>query len=192
MKRVFWMTVVLLLTVALVLGADSIMDRVSDNQLRAQAEAMRDEVRTTRAELERCLDEMDELERAFRAQERTTETLRARVEEFEAMDERGVPQDRYDEYLETVDRFNESLPEWERLGEEYRETAEVCRHMARTHNAQADSLGTFLVQEGLMEDTWSPDAPDATQPLVEEHPRPDPGSHPDPDDTPDPDPDMGG
>ncbi len=168
MKRVFWMTAVLILAVALVLGAGSMMDRMAGNQLRAQAEAMRDDVRATRAELERCLDEMEELERAFQMQERTTETLRARIEDFEAMDDSGVPGDQYDAYLETVDRFNESLPEWERLGEEYRETAERCRGMARMHNAQVDSLGTFLEEEELMDEPWGPSPPD-------EIPQPDPG-----------------
>jgi len=156
MKRVFWMIVLLVVAVSLAAGAASMMQRLGDNGARADAEALRDEVRGLRAELNLCLDQMELRERAFREQERATELLRSQVEAFEAMDERGVPGDRYSEYLEVFDEYNESLPEWERLGEDLREVSETCRELARHHNALADSLSTFLVEEGLWDETWTP------------------------------------
>lgn len=156
MKRLFWAVAILVVGVSAAAGAVSVVEQISDNAVRAEAEAMRDEVRQARLELNQCLDELDRAERAFREHERVTNYLRDRVEGYESLDERGVPSDQYDEYLETFDRYNESLPEWERLGESVQEQAAVCRELAEEHNARADALADFLVTEGLWEEGWSP------------------------------------
>jgi predicted nucleic acid-binding Zn-ribbon protein len=156
MKRILWVILFLVVGLSLAVGAGSVMDRIGDNRIRAEAEALRDEVRHVRAELNRCLDEMEIRERAFREQEEATSVLRSRVEAYEAQDDRGVPADQYTEYLETFDEYNESLPEWEERGEALREVSTECRELARRHNFLADSLSSFLVQQGLWEEAWVP------------------------------------
>jgi hypothetical protein len=156
MKRLFWAVAILVVGVSAAAGAVSVVDQMSDNAVRAEAEVMRDQVREARWELNECLDDLDRAERAFREHERTTNFLRDRVEDYEAMDERGVPSDQYDEYLETFDRYNESLPEWERLGTSVQEQSAICRELAEEHNARADALVEFLVNEGLWDESWSP------------------------------------
>lgn len=156
MKRVFWTFVLLVVAVSVAAGAASMVERMSDNGARAEAEALRDEVRQLRAQLDVCLDRMEASERAFREQEQATESLRSQVDAFEAMDERGVPGDRYQEYLEVFDEYNESLPEWERRGEELRQASETCRELAREHNALADSLAGLVAENELWAEGWNP------------------------------------
>lgn len=154
MKRFLWIMAALVVGMAGVLGAVSVMGQMSESATRAEAEGLRDEVRGVRSELEVCLDDLDRIERAFRSHERSTQWLRERVESFETMDARGVPSDRYDEYLATFDRYNESLPEWERLGAAVQQLSGKCRLLAEEHNQRADSLASFLVEEGLWEESW--------------------------------------
>lgn len=161
MKRFFWIMAIVVVGVAGALGAVSVVGQMAESATRAEAEELRDEVREVRSELERCLEDLEQKEWAFRSHERSTQALRDRVESFETMDERGVPSERYDEYLEAFDRYNESLPEWERLGAELEELSQSCRLLAEEHNLRADSLASFLVEEGLWEETWRGGAPSA-------------------------------
>lgn len=172
MSRLFWTLVGGVVLVSLAASTAAIVSRAAAESTRAQAEALRDEVRETRTELEWCLEERDRREAAFRRQEARTRELRSFIDRMEDLDPRGVPAEQYETYLEAVDEYNESLPEWDRRAEVLEQLSATCRELAEDHNLRADSLRTFLLEEGLLDEDWRPPgvAPIPEAPGVDELP----------------------
>jgi hypothetical protein len=181
LSRLFWTLVAGVVLISLAASTAAIVSRAAAESTRAQAEALRDEVRQTRTELEWCLEERHRREAAFRRQEERTRELRSFIDRMEDLDPRGVPAEQYETYLEAVDEYNESLPEWDRRAEVVEQLSATCRELAEDHNLQADSLRTFLLEEGLLGEDWRPpgvtpvpeaptgeELPEAGDPLDEE------------------------
>lgn len=164
MRRIGWLAAVLVVALSFVVGVRAVVERAAAGSARAEGEGLRDEVRAARSELHNCLDDRDRLEAEFRRQEARTLELRARIDSLESLDPRGVPGDRYEDYLRLLDVYHESLPRWEGLARELEDLSAVCTTLARDHNAKVDSLQRFLVEEGLWEEEWLPDASGVTQP----------------------------
>lgn len=139
---------------ALVLAAVVVAAAVLEEVSRARsplvaAEELRDDLSGIRAEVEACVSTRGQLELRFQALERETDRLRRQVDSIEALDPRGVPAEDYEAYLALVDAYNEAIPEWERQAGEIRDFSSRCDSLVRFHNARADSLRRFMLDEGI-------------------------------------------
>lgn len=151
-----WVIVGLVLVLGI--AAASTAARVSEaNSAVAFAEGMRDELVGMRSELDACLSTQSQMELRFEELEREVARLRQSVDSLESLDARGVPQESYEEYLDVVESYNRAIPEWETEADELREQSARCRELAEAHNAQADSLRRFLVDEGIWTEDWLSD-----------------------------------
>jgi len=148
-------TLVLVVSI-LAAGMGSFVERRAQNTIMAQGEAIRDEVRALRSQLEDCLEGLDQAQERFDEQEARTRRLREEVAVYEGLDTLGVPADRYSAYLEVFDEYNESIPVWERRARILENTSQACRELALAHNQRAESLGRFLVKHGIWQEEWLP------------------------------------
>lgn len=139
-----------LVLVLIYMGSAILERRAQRDSPRAQAEAVREEVRLAQAEAERCMEELAASNLRFQSQTRQTRAFQSRIEALEALDARGVPADSYDIYLDMIDRFNASIEGWEMRGEALERTQQSCRELIEARNVLADSLRRILVDMGYL------------------------------------------
>jgi hypothetical protein len=139
-------------------GLGNFVERRAQNTIMAQGEAIRDEVRVIRSQLEDCLEGLEQAQERFDDQDARTRRLREEVAVYEGLDTLGVPADRYSAYLEVFDEYNESIPAWERRARILENTSQACRELALAHNQRAETLGRFLVEHGIWQEEWLPSA----------------------------------
>lgn len=123
------------------IGARGLLEARAEVQV---LEAMRDSLDDLRLAFDSCRYELGREEMAFQAFDRSVDSLREEIRRYEARDERGVAAAVYDAYLETFDLYNRSVGEWETKADALRASSEVCRELARRHNAAAETLRVEL------------------------------------------------
>ena len=150
----FWLGVLVacVVVVVAVWGITSLFD---DSEERARIEAVREELRVSRAAVDSCRMSVSREEVGFQDYDRRVDSLRQRVDRFESMDPAGVPADSYQVYMEAFEAYNRAVPDWAARADTLQAHWSACREAIREHNVLADSLRRLIGPEagGAAEET---------------------------------------
>lgn len=139
----FWLGVLAVCVgiVAVVWVVTSFFDRSDE---RDRIEALREELRESRAVVDSCRQSVSREEMSFQEYDRRVDSLRQRVDRYESMTPGGVPADSYPRYMEAFDSYNRAVPDWAARADTLQAHWSACRETIREHNVLADSLRRLL------------------------------------------------